>query len=328
MNKQAVLDILERQAFPGEGKGARLVETHISWVLLAPDFAFKIKKPVHFDFLDFSTLPLRKKYCHEELRLNQRLAPQTYLGVLPIGYQEGQLRIAEGIENPVDYAVWMRREDDRRQLDLLLKTADVLPDDLRPLAHQIAVFHRKHALAQPHFKAVELVGDFADLFHHETALAAALGNDALPMLAKMREDLPIFIEKHEKRLQERATSGLWVDGHGDLHGRNIFLTEPPIVFDCVEFAPHLRRLDVLNELAFLCMDFDHHARPDLAAAFLRFYQQEHACITQPEDELLFQFFKAYRANVRLKVALLGGAAKEEMQAYWDLMWRYWTLLFD
>ena len=324
MDKNQVHDILDRRAFPGSGVGGKLVETHISWVILTPDFAFKIKKPVRFDFLDFSTLLLRKKYCKEELRLNQRLAPETYLGVLPIGKKDGQLQIGDGTKRPVDYAVWMRREDDSRQLDRLLQAGKVQHDELRPLAHQLAVFHQKHALRNPRFDPAELVADFADLFHHEKALKKVLGAAVAPMLNMMQETLPKFIAQHTERLRARAKAGFWVDGHGDLHARNIFLTESPIVFDCIEFAPHLRRLDVLNELAFLCMDFDHHARPDLSDAFLRFYQEEHACIMQPEDELLFCFFKAYRANVRLKVELLGGSGGAALTGYWELLRVFWA----
>ncbi len=324
MDKAQVQDILDRRAFPGSGESAKLVETHISWVILTPDFAFKIKKPVRFDFLDFSTLSLRKKYCKEELRLNRRLAPDTYLGVLPIGKKDGKLQFGEALKRPMDYAVWMRREADERQLDRLLEKGKVQPDDLRPLAHQLAVFHRKHALRNPRFYPAGLVADFADLFHHEKALTVALGSEVPPTLATMRKELPKFIAQHSGRLRARAKSGLWVDGHGDLHARNIFLTEPPIVFDCIEFAPQLRRLDVLNELAFLCMDFDHHGRPDLGAAFLQYYQQEHPCITLPEDELLFQFFKAYRANVRLKVELLGGAGEAVLAGYWRAVRGYWS----
>ncbi len=326
MDKKQVLDILERSAFPGSDKGAKLVETHISWVILTPEFAFKIKKPIQYDFLDYSTLLARKKFCQDEYRLNRRLAPDTYLGVLPIGLKDGQPCIAEGIENPMDYAVWMRREDNGRQLDVLLNAGKVKPEDLKPLAHSMAVFHRNHVLPHPHFDPKELVIDFADLFHHEKLLLSVLGRETKETLERMKACLPIFIEKHGRRLMERAANGQWVDGHGDLHCRNIFLTEPPIVFDCIEFNPHLRRLDLLNELAFLCMDFDHHARPDLCVAFLQYYQLEHPCIEQPEDELLFQFFKAYRANVRLKVALLSGRPHEEILGYWNLLNGYWGLV--
>ncbi|MBK9017313.1 MAG: phosphotransferase [Saprospiraceae bacterium] len=328
MDKNQVQDIVHRQAFPGNAAGARLVETHISWVILTPDFAFKIKKPVRFDFLDFSTQALRHKFCEAELQLNRRLAPDTYLGVLPIGTKNGQWQIGGEPEETFDFAVWMRRENDSLQLDTLLRAGKVVPDDLRKLAHQLAVFHRNHALPHPCFKPETLVEDFADLFHHEKKLVETLGESVANSLAEMREAMPRFVERHSERLVARANTGFWVDGHGDLHSRNIFLTEPPIVFDCIEFDPHLRRLDVLNELAFLSMDFDFFGRPDLAEALLRFYQEEHTCITVPEDEALFLFFKAYRANVRLKVTLLGGTAgKPEavaaMRGYWVLLRKYW-----
>lgn len=329
MDKIQVQNILERAAFPGRSEGAKLVETHISWVILTPDFAFKIKKPVRFDFLDFSTLALRKKLCEEELRLNHRLAPDTYLGVLPIGLKNDELHIDKRVNKVLDYAVWMRRENDSRQLDRLLLAGHVLPDDLKPLAHQLAVFHRNHALPHFQFKPETVVEDFADLFHHEEKLLEILGESDDAPLDKLRLELPRFIKKHSQRLLERANSGFWVDGHGDLHTRNIFLTDPPVVFDCIEFDPHLRRLDVLNELAFLSMDFDFFGRADLAVALLRFYQEEHACITTPEDEVLFLFFKAYRANVRLKVTLLGSTPYQPttiaaMRGYWGLLRKYWN----
>ncbi len=327
MDKNQVQDIVQRRAFPGNGESAKLVETHISWVILTPDFAFKIKKPVKFDFLDFSTLALRQQFCREELRLNRRLAPDTYLDVLPVGKKDGQLQIGGEVQQPEDFAVWMRRESDERQLDRLLLAGSVKPDDLRPLAHKLAVFHRQQVLRQPAPNTATLAADFADLFHHEKALTELLGASVRPLLLKLREALPHFVAQHAERLKARSQAGLWVDGHGDLHARNIFLTEPPVIFDCIEFDPHLRRLDVLNELAFLCMDFDHFGRPDLAEAFLRYYQEEHACMTDPADESLFLFFKAYRANVRLKVTLLGGlnspSAREAAQAYWRLIGEYW-----
>ncbi len=319
---------MERRAFSGNGAGAKLVETHISWVILTPDFAFKIKKPVRFDFLDFSTPTLRHKFCEAELQLNRRLAPDTYLGVLPVGLKNGGWQIGGELDEALDFAVWMRREDDTLQLDKLLRAGKVVPNDLKKLAHQLAVFHRNHALPHPNFKPKTLVEDFADLFHHEKKLVETLGESVANSLAVMRDAMPRFVERHSERLVARANTGFWVDGHGDLHSRNIFLTEPPIVFDCIEFDPHLRRLDVLNELAFLSMDFDFFGRPDLAEALLRFYQEEHACITVPEDEALFLFFKVYRANVRLKVTLLGGIdgkpeAVSAMRGYWDLLRKYW-----
>lgn len=328
MTRSEVEGIVQRGAFPEGCISSRLVETHISWVILTPKFAFKLKKPVRFDFLDFSTLALRRKYCKEELALNRRLAPDTYLDVMSVGFQHGQLQIGGNLETVVDFAVWMRRENDGLQLDRLLQQNKVMPQDLIQLAHQLAAFHRQYALRRPHFEPTELEAQFADLFRHEKALIAAVDDDsAANYLSQMRHSMPIFIKRHAARLVERARMGFWVDGHGDLHSHNIILTQPPVVFDCIEFDPLLRRLDVLNELAFLCMDFDFHGRPDLSAAFLDFYKAKHPCMELPEDEQLFVFFKAYRANVRLKVDLMAQPVRQEsVRAYWKLLRKYWQVI--
>ncbi len=330
MDDRQVADIFERRAFPGSAEPARLLSTHISWVILTPEYAFKIKKPVRFNFLDFSTPELRAHFCREEVRLNRRLAPDTYLGVLPIGWKDGFLHIGARSRPAADFAVWMRREDNSRELDVLLRTATVVAEDMKKLAHKLAVFHRRHALKRFKVDTEALRDDFADLFQQETALISLSGPAIRPALRAMRSELPVFIAKHAARLRARAREGFRVDGHGDLHTRNIFLTDDPVLFDCIEFNPHLRRLDVLDELAFLAMDLDYYQRPDLAGALLRYYQEENPCIVVPEDETLFQFFKAYRANVRLKVTLLPGkntsVEREAARRYWELLTRYWATI--
>lgn len=328
MDDRQVADIFERRAFPGLAEPARLVSTHISWVILTPEYAFKIKKPVRFNFLDFSTPELRAHFCREEVRLNRRLAPQTYLGVLPIGLENGLLRIGARGKPPADFAVWMRREDNSRELDALLRAGTVTAQDMKKLAHKLAAFHRANSLKRGRVDTEALRDDFADLFQQETALVSMLGPGVRPALRVMQAELPVFIAMHAARFRARAREGFRVDGHGDLHTRNIFLTDDPVLFDCIEFNPHMRRLDVLDELAFLAMDLDYYRRPDLAEAFVRYYQEENPCIAGPEDELLFRFFKAYRANVRLKVTLLSGkntsAEKEASGRYWALLTEYWS----
>ncbi len=330
MDDRQVSDIFERRAFPGKTEPSRLLSTHISWVILTPDYAFKIKKPVRFSFLDFSTRELRAHFCREEFRLNRRLAPDTYLGVLPIGWKDGFLYIGSRSRPAEDYAVWMRREDNSRELDVLLRAGNVAREDIKKLAHKLAAFHQKHRLKRFAINAEELGADFADLFAQEDALSSLSGRETHEAFQTMRTELPVFIKNHVHRLRARVREGFRVDGHGDLHSRNIFLTDDPVLFDCIEFNPHLRHLDVLDELAFLAMDLDYYERPDLAEALLYYYQQVNPCILVPEDETLFYFFKAYRANVRLKVTLLaGGDATTEKEAagrYWTLLIKYWTAL--
>lgn len=328
MEKEDLLQLLEQGGFPGRSGPVQMVETHISWVLLTPDFAFKFKKPVDLGFLDFSSLEKRRYYCEEELRLNQRLAPGMYLAVLPL-LKSGNI-LSLGTANGgtvIDYAVQMRRMKEEYQLDGLLQQGMVPLDDLRLLAAQLATFHLSNRLL--HLEQVQpdqIREDFDDLFRFESQLLACLGEEAVQQLHRIRAALPVFFEHHGQRFLQRAEAGFWVEGHGDLHSRNIFLLPgEPIVFDCIEFSPVFRKLDVLSELAFLCMDLDFQGRGDLSSFFLEAYQQYWVVMPMAEDNIMFQFFKAYRANVRLKVVLLqwgsnpSSAFKEQAERYFRLI---------
>ena len=310
------------------------METHISWVILTPAFAFKIKKPVQFPFLDFSTPELREFYCREELRLNRRLAPDMYLEVLPVYTdQDGLPVICLGGSGgaPIDYAVSMKRMDNQRQMDKLLRQNAVEPKDMEALATMLVRFHRSvimHGNDVP-YKAGDNRVDFDDLFRLKAVCVRVFGAGAAQKLDDWRQQVGRFLDKHEERLHRRASTEFWVEGHGDLHGRNIFLLpEGPVVFDCIEFNPHFRQLDVLSELAFLCMDLDAGGHHELAEVFMAAYCREWRCIEDPEDEQLFLYFKAYRANVRLKVALMeleqhrSATLEETAKAYWILLAAY------
>ncbi|MDO8368759.1 MAG: phosphotransferase [Saprospiraceae bacterium] len=326
MTADNIHQIMSEGLFPGLKSGVSLVETHISWVILTDEFAFKIKKPVRFDFLDFSTLELRRHFCEEELRLNRRLAPQMYLQVLPVsigGIGEGQLPA-------MDYALQMHRMDNTREMDKLLAVKGVDARDMEYLAALLAKFHLQNRLdsSLPYHPA-EDAHDFADLYALESDLEALQGSDA-KLLRTWAETIPAFLYKHTTRSEARIRSGFWVEGHGDLHSRNIFLPkkETPVVFDCLEFNAHFRRLDVLSELAFLCMDLEFYGRKDLVKAFLEAYTHHWACFENAEDSQLFTYFKAYRANVRLKIALLSlrqhpnkDISKSAM-LYWLLLKQY------
>lgn len=338
MTSEQIQLLVRKGQFPGPKAPVEWVETHISWVILTPAFAFKIKKPVQFPFLDFSTLEKREFYCQEEVRLNQRLSPEMYLDVLPIHTdQEGipVICMANGGGAPIDYAVSMKRLDNERQMDKLLRRNAVAASAMEALAEMLVRFHRSVVLRgnEVPYKAGDNRADFDDLFRLEEVGAKIFGMGAGRTLDGWRQQVGRFLDKHEARLHRRADSGFWVDGHGDLHARNIFLLpEGPVVFDCIEFNPHFRQLDVLSELAFLCMDLDAGGHHELAEVFMTAYCRHWRCIECPEDEQLFLYFKAYRANVRLKVALmeweqhrsaaLEGTAKE----YWNLMGKYLTQL--
>lgn len=330
MTTEQARAILAAGAFPGAAQPVELVETHISWVLLTPDFAFKIKKPVTFGFLDFGTLEKRLHYCREELRLNRRLAPELYLDVLPIAEKNGTLAIGETGNAPVEYALQMRRMDNRRQMDKLLAAGKVSADQMAQLAAVLAPFHRAAVLKNPpECHPATYWADFAELYRFGADIARHLGPSATDTLQRWRSSIPEFLEQHEHRLNKRARQGFWVDGHGDLHARNIMLLgDGPVVFDCIEFNEHFRKNDILNELAFLCMDLEARGHAELAEAFLHAYRTHWDVMPEPEDGLLFRFFKAYRANVRLKVALIelrqhhAPELEAEVRKYWAVLVKY------
>ena len=332
MTTQQIQELVAQGRFPGEKAPVELLETHISWVILSPQFAFKIKKPLQFPFLDFSTLDKREFYCREELRLNRRLAPEMYLDVLPIGTDAAGLPvIGEKAGQPVEFAVQMKRMDNWLQMDLLLKRHAATATDMLKLSRLLVRFHRFAVLPadQVPWKPGDNRADFDDLFRMQPSAEALFGETALGQLNCWKGQVRTFLDRHESRLHERASSGFWVDGHGDLHARNIFLLpEGPVVFDCIEFNPHFRQIDVLSELAFLCMDLDAGGHSELAEVFLTGYLEGWRVIETPEDESLWLYFKAYWANVRLKVALMtweqqkNEAAEQSARLYWGLLGRY------
>lgn len=330
MTDDQIQSILKTGTVPGNGEQIELVETHISWVILTRHFAFKLKKPLTFGFLDFSTLEKRHFFCREELRLNRRLAPEMYLDVLPVGVVDGQVTIGAAGVPPLDYALQMLRMDNQRQMDKLLAGGKVTSQHLEQLAGVLAPFHKSVILPDSEqFHPAALWSDFADLFRFSADIAQLLGAHTNAQLEHWRNYLPAFLENHSERLKERRRNGFWVDGHGDLHTRNIFLTKNgPVVFDCIEFSEHYRQSDILNELAFLCMDLEAQGHAELAGIFLQAYTRHWNVFPKAEDQRLFLFFKAYRANVRLKIALLAmrqhqtPEATEQVQQYWRLMQAY------
>ena len=334
MTSEQVQSIAIGSRFPGLKTSAEVVETHISWVILTPAFVFKIKKPVRFPFLDFSTLGKREFYCREELRLNRRLAPDMYLDVLPIVLaQDGmpEICLTGGGETPLDYAISMKRMDNNRQMDKLLRQNKVTANDMEALAKMLVHFHRSVILRSSEvvYKPGDNRADFDDLFRLKKVARQFFGDEAGQQFDTWGRQVGQFLDKHEARLHQRAESGYWVEGHGDLHARNIFLLpEGPLVFDCVEFNPRFRRLDVLNELAFLCMDLEAGEHHELAEIFMSAYCEGWPCIECKEDEQLFLYFKAYRANVRLKVALMeleqhtSADLEQTANKYWEFLGSY------
>ncbi len=301
---------------------AEIIETHISWVLLAGAYAYKIKKPVKFSFLDFSTLEKRDFFCNEEVRLNRRLAPDVYLGVVGICKKGKGLAIGEG--PAMDYAVKMKRLDGACMMDRLLDKGKIDEGHIKKLASIIADFHSRIESVQGYNTPDMIGGQIADLLNFRSAIedACGLGNEVDLILGRSAR----FIEKNEDVLRERMRDGRVKDCHGDLHSGNIFVPGKDIVvIDCIEFNKEFRCVDVASEVAFMAMDLDAHGREDLSDVFVKEY------VARTGDSGLVRvldFYKCYRANVRAKIAAIEWSqaknreSRERMAKYTTLARRY------
>ena len=331
MTEGQVQALLRSLTPPGRGSTPQLVETHISWVILTDQWAFKLKKPVRFDFLDFSTLARRQYYCQEEVKLNSRLTQGLYLGVVPVVKTGDNLQMG-GPGEIVDYAVKMKRLDNRLQMDRLLAKNKVFPSHMEQLAEQLAAVHLRVDIVETAIGPEAMQEDFANLAVVEGQLCKQLGVGAGQELDECISFARDLLGRLAGRLAERSQQGWVVDGHGDLHSRNIFLLPEPVIFDCIEFNPHFRQVDVLDELAFLCMDLDYHGARHLEESLLQTYLRENPCISEDSDWAIFAYYKWYRANVRLKVNALKAMEGESEEAssaveeYWQLFTTYFHAL--
>ena len=293
-------------AWPHPVSEVKLVETHISWVLLTGEYAYKIKKPVNFGFLDFSTLDKRQHCCLEEVRLNQRLAPDIYLDVVPIcGSPERPGVDGEG--EVFEYAVRMRQFDVSRGFDHLLESGMLMPAHMDQTAAMLAKFQEGAEVAGTdscYGTADAVLEPVAENFFQISQHSQHL-NISAPLQAQLKhlEQWSLTYScKLESVISGRRVSGFVREGHGDLHLRNIIdWNDRVIPFDCIEFNPNLRWIDVISELSFLLMDLDDHQHSHLSRRLLNAWLE----YTGDYDGLqLLRFYQVYRAMVRAKVASL------------------------
>jgi aminoglycoside phosphotransferase family enzyme/predicted kinase len=291
--------LLDAAVYSHPVRNIRLIETHISWVILTGDFAYKIKKPVDLGFLDFSTLDRRHFYCDEEVRLNGRLAPEYYLEVVPISGTP-QHPVLHGSGEVVEYAVRMKQFPVDNQLDILLEQDKLEPQYLDAVARLVADFHQQIAVAGADTDYGEPVAICHAVRENFSQVTQYLQQDAP---AVQLDPLADWIEAACTRLQpvfrQRKAEGFIRECHGDMHLRNLaWVDGRPLVFDCIEFNPTLRWIDVISEVAFLVMDLQDRDRPQLAWRFLNAWLEG---LGDYAGLRLLRFYLLYRAMVRAKV---------------------------
>jgi uncharacterized protein len=276
-----------------------VIETHVSWVYLVGDRAYKRKKPVRTGFLDFSTLAARRRACEEEVRLGKRLAPDVYVGV-------------EEVPGP-DWVVVMRRMPDDRRLSTLVAAGRDATDGVREVARRVAAVHLRCGRSPAADAAARGAATLARWEANHTELAALAGLLRDPGLAERAVSLAHrYVAGREVLFEERIASGRAVDGHGDLLADDIFLLpDGPRILDALEFDSALRAGDGLADVAFLAMDLERLGAPTLADRFLCWYA-EFAADRWPAS--LAHFHVAYRAQVRAKVACLRAAQEGRGEA--------------
>ena len=291
--------LLEPGAF-GHAGDVQLIETHLSWVFLVGADVYKVKKPVDFGFLDFTTLELRRAACEAEVVLNARLSPDVYLGVVPIVVEDGAMRVG-GAGAPVEYAVHMRRLSDAARADVLVDRGQLRAAELDRWAELLARFHegaRCDAHTTSFGSVATILGNVEENFAQtrEVLEKRITSAEAEEVRAYQRA----FLATHASLFEARCKAGRVRDGHGDLRLEHLYVGDAgPTIIDCIEFNERFRFADVAADLAFLSMDLRWHARVDWAERLLAKYAR---ASNDYDLYALIDFYESYRAFVRGKVS--------------------------
>lgn len=289
--------LLDPAAYPHPVDSVRLIQTHVSYVFLAGEHVYKVKKPVNFGFLDFSTPAKRRYYCRQEVALNARLCSNTYLGVSRIRERNGRVSI-DGPGRVIDYAVHMRRLPAERMMDRLLESGGLTDAMLRELAQRLALFH---AGSQTD-RRVAKYGDWAIRYAWDENIrqwADYIGDTISAERDRIiRAYGKAFIAREGELLRRRVAELRIRDCHGDLRSDAVCFTDGVCIYDCIDFNRRLRYTDVAGDVGFLAMDMDYRGHGERAAAFVDAYVD----VSGDRDlRGVIDFYKCYRACVRGKV---------------------------
>lgn len=298
-----LLQTLQNPAiYPHPVSGFEVIETHLSWILLTGDFAYKIKKPLNLGFQDFTTLEKRKRYCELEVILNKRLAPSVYIKALPIRGTVDAPSL-EGKGNVIEYAVKMNQFEQAYLLSNLISQNKITPTIIKEIAAQSAQFHLNAQVCDPasDFGTPDSVNaPIIDNFIALKSLPAS--RDYLNEITQIEQSSTQQFQSLKSLLAYRKAHGFIRATHGDFHlGNMVLINQHPVIFDCIEFNESFRWTDVMNDVCFLAMDLDHHHLNALSHLFVNDYLEQ---TFDYEGAQLLLFYKSYRAMVRAKISAL------------------------
>jgi aminoglycoside phosphotransferase family enzyme/predicted kinase len=334
IDQQQVLDFLSSPAvFPRARGDVERIDTHISSVFLTEDSVYKLKKQLHYDFLDYSTPDKRRWACEQEVALNRRLAPNVYHGVVAVAREtDGELAI-DGAGEPVEWLVHMRRLPDDATLLRHIETGSATSQQISTLSAKLAAFYREQVAAARELANPQAAQEYVNhLERHVRGNWEELAHESHGI------DQQIVDHVHRCQLRylalqpflftARFNSGRVVDGHGDLRPEHIYFLPEPVIIDCIEFSAEFRQIDVLDELSFLATECEALGADWIGRQLLDEYRTTSGDVYEP---LLVDFYASYRACVRAKVHCLrarqlaeaeGAKPRERAAAYLQLAARH------
>ena len=307
MLPEFIESLLRPEAYPHPAGQIRLVQTHISYIILTGGFVYKIKKPVNFGFLDFTTLDKRKYFCEREVILNKRLSPEIYLGIEPVTAAESGYRVG-GSGEPIEYAVKMRQMPQDRMMDALIKKNEIQKSMIDRIVEKLVPFYERAAVGP----GIDFYGEIPQIRFNveenfiqvQSYISRALSEKRFKAIQSYALS---FLKDKASLFQERIRSKKIRDGHGDLYSANICIAEDVHIYDCIEFNERFRYGDIASDLAFLAMDLDFHHLPDLSNYLVNRYMQiSRDCSLAG----VLDFYKCYRACVRGKIHCFSADSRE------------------
>ena len=286
-------------SFPEPAYRVEAIETHMSWVFLTDGYAYKLKKPVCHDFLDFRTVEARRHYCEEELRLNRRLAPDVYIGIVALAIDaQGHLQLGDD-DAVIDWLIKMLRLPTQHMLDYAIRKGTVSAEDIRRVAARLAAFYRNGiAIAiDPAAYRGRFLHDIECNLRKLSRPEYRLPVDRVYDLCRSQRAV---LERRRAWFDERVRTGKIVEGHGDLRPEHICLAPEVAVIDCLEFSRDLRMVDPADELGFLALECERLGAAESGALLLRTYSEISG---DWPDAALVHFYQGYRAALRARIAI-------------------------